>query len=99
MKNLAVHPGEILCEEFLKPRGLSQNALALALRVPPQRVSELARGKRALSVDTALRLSAYFGVTAEFWLGLQTRYDLDVAAEAGLARKIKSEVDNSGAGA
>ena len=96
MKNLVIHPGEILHEEFLKPAGLSQTALALALRVPPQRINELINGKRALSVDTALRLSAYFGNSAEFWLSLQVRHDLDAAKAAGLPKKISREVYQGG---
>lgn len=72
-----VHPGEVLLEEFLKPMGLSQNQLALAIRVPPRRINEIVLSKRGISADTALRLSRYFGNSAEFWLGLQMDYDLD----------------------
>jgi len=74
-----IHPGEVLHEEFLKPLGLSQNRLGLALGVPPRRINEIVLRKRGLSADTALRLARYFGNTAEFWLGLQMEYDLDVA--------------------
>jgi len=74
-----VHPGEILSEEFLKPMGLSQNRLALALGVPARRINEIVLGKRGISADTALRLSAYFGNSADFWLGIQMDYDLDTA--------------------
>ena len=91
-KSLAIHPGEILEEEFLKPLGLSQNALALSLRVPAQRISELVRGKRAVTVDTALRLSVYFGTNAHFWLNLQNQYDLDKAREDGLSTRVSKEV-------
>jgi addiction module HigA family antidote len=91
-KSLSVHPGEILEEEFLKPLNLSQNALALGLRVPAQRISELVRGKRSVTVDTALRLSAYFGANAQFWLSLQNQYDLDKAKEEGLAERVAKEV-------
>ncbi len=70
------HPGEILLEEFLKPMGLSQNALARAVHVSPRRINELVLGKRAMTADTALRLSRYFGVSEGFFLGLQTDYDL-----------------------
>lgn len=74
-----VHPGEILSEEFLKPMGLSQNRIALALGVPARRINEIVLGKRGISADTALRLSAYFGNSADFWLGIQMDYDLDTA--------------------
>ena len=72
-----VHPGEVLLEEFLKPMGLSQNKLALSISVPPRRINEIVHGKRAISVDTAIRLSLFFGNSAEFWLGLQMDYDLE----------------------
>ncbi|MBI4756176.1 MAG: HigA family addiction module antidote protein [Betaproteobacteria bacterium] len=71
-----IHPGEVLREEFLAPLGMSAHALALALRVPAPRIHDLVREKRALSVDTAVRLSRYFGTTAQFWLNLQSAYDL-----------------------
>lgn len=74
-----IHPGEILAEEFLKPSGLSANALAKSLGVPVTRVSEIIRGRRGVSADTALRLARYFGTSAELWLGLQAEYDLEVA--------------------
>lgn len=70
------HPGEILLEEFLKPMGLSQNALARAVHVPPRRINEIILGKRSLSADTDLRLARYFGVSEGFFLGLQVDYDL-----------------------
>ncbi len=70
------HPGEILAEEFLKPFGLSQNALARAVRVPPRRINEIVLGKRAVTADTDLRLARYFGVSEGFFLGLQADYDL-----------------------
>ena len=69
-------PGEILLEEFLRPLGLSQTALARALRVPPRRINEIVLGKRAVTADTDLRLSRYFGVSAGFFLGLQSDHDL-----------------------
>jgi hypothetical protein len=78
-KLVPVHPGEILSEEFLKPMDLSQNRLALALGVPARRINEIVLGKRGISADTALRLSAYFGNSADFWLGIQMDYDLDTA--------------------
>jgi addiction module HigA family antidote len=74
-----VHPGEVLFEEFLKPMKLSQNRLALALRVPTRRINEIVLGKRSLSANTALRLARYFGNSAQFWLTLQMDYDLDLA--------------------
>ena len=92
-KKLApVHPGEILQEEFMKPLGLSQNRLGRDLGVSPRRINEIVHGKRSITADTALRLSRYFGTSAEFWLGLQTDYDLDVARDA-LEEKIFREVN------
>jgi antitoxin HigA-1 len=79
VKLVPIHPGEILSEEFLKPMDLSQNRLALALGVPARRINEIVLGKRGISADTALRLSAYFGNSADFWLGIQMDYDLDTA--------------------
>jgi antitoxin HigA-1 len=70
------HPGEILLEEYLKPMGLSQNAVARAVHVPPRRINEIVLGKRAMSADTDLRLARYFGVSEGFFLGLQADYDL-----------------------
>jgi len=91
-KKLApVHPGEILLEEFLKPLGLSQTRLGRDLGVSPRRINEIIHGKRGITADTALRLSRYFGTTAEFWLGLQADYDLDTASDH-LAEKIAREV-------
>jgi addiction module HigA family antidote len=74
-----IHPGEILREEFMKPHGLSQNALARALGVPPRRINEIVQENRAISADTALRLARFFGTTAEIWTGLQADYDLRLA--------------------
>lgn len=76
-----VHPGEVLLEEFLKPMGISQNHLALELHVPARRINEIVLRKRGITADTALRLAKYFGTTPQFWMGLQTDYDLDVAAD------------------
>lgn len=70
------HPGEILAEELLKPMGLSQSALARAIRVPPRRINEIVLGKRAVTADTDLRLARYFGLSEGFFLGLQADYDL-----------------------
>lgn len=86
-----VHPGEVLLEEFLSPLGLSQNRLALDIRVPARRINEIVQGKRRLTPDTALRLARYFGMSPEFWLGLQLDYDLDVAEDT-LGEQIAREV-------
>jgi addiction module HigA family antidote len=86
-----LHPGEILLEEFLKPMGLSQNRLALDIRVPARRINEIIQGKRRITADTALRLAKYFNMSAKFWLGLQTDYDLDVA-EDKLADRLNKEI-------
>ena len=75
------HPGEVLREDFLKPLGLSQYALAKAIGVPQIRVSEVVNGKRAVTPDTALRLARYFGTSAEFWIGMQGTYDLEKARD------------------
>jgi addiction module HigA family antidote len=78
------HPGEILAEEFMKPLGLSDNGLAMALRVPANRITGIVNGERAVTADTALRLARYFGSTAEFWINLQAGHDLSKArAETG----------------
>jgi antitoxin HigA-1 len=74
-----IHPGEILREEFMNPRHLSQNALARALNVPPRRINEILLGKRGITADTALRLGRCFGTSAEMWVGLQADYDLRLA--------------------
>jgi addiction module HigA family antidote len=87
-----VHPGEILLHDFMEPLGLSQYALAKAIGVAPMRVSQIVRGKRALTADTALRLSRYFGTRPDWWLGFQSHYDLEMAAdklETRIARAIK----------
>ncbi len=86
-----VHPGKILQEEFLESLGLSQNKLALALRVPARRINEIVLGKRGITADTALRLGRYFGMSARFWMNLQARYDLDTAEDA-LGDRIEREV-------
>jgi addiction module HigA family antidote len=85
-----VTPGEILAEEFLAGYGLSQNALARAIGISPNRVTEIVNNRRRISADTAVRLSVFFGNSAEFWMNLQTQYDLKIArmalGEEGLAR-------------
>lgn len=86
-----VHPGEILWEEFIKPLHISQNRLGRELRVPPRRINEIVHGKRSVTADTALSLSRFFGTTAEFWLGLQADYDLDLARDK-LSAVIDREV-------
>ncbi len=78
-KNL-IHPGEILSEEFLKPMGVSQNKLAMDIHVPTPRINAIVKGTRAITADTALRLGKYFGTGPEFWINLQSNYDLCVAA-------------------
>jgi addiction module HigA family antidote len=91
-KKLApVHPGEILLEEFMQPLELSQTRLGRDLGVSPRRINEIVHGKRSITADTALRLSRYFGTSAEFWLGLQADYDLDVATDR-LSDRIAREV-------
>ena len=90
-KKLApIHPGEHLAD-ILKEAGLSSNALALRLRVPANRISGIVQGKRAITAETALRLARYFGTSAQFWMNLQSKYDLDVAEDA-IAAKISKEV-------
>lgn len=86
------HPGEILREEFLIPMGITQYRLARNLGIPPTRVTSIVKGRRAISADTALRLSRYFGTSAEFWLGLQKEYELrKTRAEIGaeIDRKVR----------
>ena len=84
-----VHPGEVLLEEFLKPMALSQNQLALAIRVPARRINELVHGRRRITADTALRFAKYFNMSPQFWLGLQMDYDLDMAEDA-MGEQIKN---------
>ena len=86
-----VHPGEVLLEEFLKPMGLSQNKLALNIGVPARRINEIVLEKRRVTADTALRLARFFGISSEFWLGLQSQYDLDVTADE-LGERLEREV-------
>lgn len=86
-----VHPGEVLSEEFLKPMGMSQNRLALNIGVPARRINEIVLEKRGITADTALRLAKFFGISPEFWLGLQSQYDIDVTADA-LGERLEREV-------
>jgi addiction module HigA family antidote len=85
-----VHPGEILREEFLAPLGISQYRLAKETSVPPRRINEIVRGSRAISANTALRLSRYFGTSERFWLNLQARYDLEIEKNR-LGRRLQRE--------
>ena len=87
-KNL-IHPGEVLREEFLKPMKISQNRLALALRVPAPRINAIVRGKRSISADTALRLGQFSKMEPQFWMNLQSNYDLCVA-KSGIWSRVKS---------
>ena len=86
-----VHPGEVLRDEFLTPMALSVYRFAREIRVSRPRLNDIVLGRRAVTTDTALRLERYFGTTPEFWINLQTRYDLDVA-ERTVGRRIKREV-------
>ena len=86
-----IHPGEILFEEFLKPLGISQYRLAADVSVPARRINEIVLGKRAISPDTALRLSRYFGMSEQFWINHQTRFDLENEKDK-LAGRLEKEV-------
>jgi len=86
-----IHPGEILREEFLLPMGVSQYRLAKEIGVSPRRINEIVHGKRAISADTALRLSRYFGMSERFWINLQGRYDIEVEKDL-LADRLDREV-------
>lgn len=93
-KKLApVHPGEILMEEFLEPMGISQYKLAKNINVPPRRINEIVHGKRAITADTALRLAKFFDTSAQFWLNLQSHYDLEIQEDI-LADRLEHEVRN-----
>jgi addiction module HigA family antidote len=83
-----IHPGEILMEDFIEGFGITQNKLAVSIGVPPRRINEIVHGKRSITADTALRLSRYFGTSAQFWLSLQDYYDLDVQMD-----RIEAELD------
>ena len=86
-----VHPGEVLLEEFLKPLGISQYRLAKETGVPPRRINEIVHGKRAVTADTALRLSRYFATSERFWLNLQAQHDLEVEKDR-LGDRLEREV-------
>ena len=87
-----IHPGEILLEEFLKPLGLSQYRLAKSMSVPPRRINEIVHGKRAVTANTALRLSRFFGTSDRFWLNLQMRFDLEVEKDR-LGESLEAQVE------
>ena len=93
MKKLPnIHPGEVLLEEFLKPLDISQNRLARAIGVPPRRINEIVHGKRAVTADTAIRLARALGTSEQFWMGLQSDYDLEEARKA--AKSTLKKVEN-----
>jgi addiction module HigA family antidote len=87
----SIHPGEILLEEFLKPLGISQYRLAKDMNVPARRINEIVHGKRAITADTALRLGKFFNMSPQFWMNLQTRYELE-KAEDRLRKTLDKEV-------
>lgn len=86
-----VHPGELLLEELIKPMALSQNRLAIDIGVDARRINEIVLGKRAITTDTALRLSRFFDNSPQFWMGLQSQYDLDIAQDQ-LGKRLEREV-------
>lgn len=90
-KHPPIHPGEILLEEFLKPMGLTQYRVAKGIGVPARRINEIVHGQRAITADTALRLSRFFGMSERFWLNLQVRYDLEVEKDR-LGDRLDQEV-------
>ncbi len=91
MTRITTTPGGVLLEEFLKPLGLTMNALSMELRLPPTRIAAIVHGQRAVTAETALRLARYFGTTPVFWMNLQTNHDLS-KAQANLAARIEAEV-------
>jgi addiction module HigA family antidote len=92
-----IHPGEVLLEEFLKPMNISQYRLAKDISVPPRRINEIVHGKRAITADTALRLSQYFRTSERFWMNLQTRYDLEKEKDR-LGDRLTKEIHPRAAG-
>lgn len=92
-----IHPGEILMEEFIEPFGITQHRLAVSIDVPPRRINEIVRGTRRITADTALRLGRYFGVSPQFWLNLQSRYDLEAELDS-LGTKLDEIVPLAQAG-
>ena len=92
MRKIApIHPGEVLLEEFLKPMGISQYRLAKDISVPPRRINEIVHGTRSITANTALRLGRYFGMSPQFWLNLQTHYDLEVERDK-LGKRLAREI-------
>ena len=87
-----VHPGVVLAEDFLKEMEISQYRLAKGIAVPPRRINEIVQGKRSITADTALRLGKFFGMEAQFWMNLQSHYDLEVAKDA-IAGKLERDVE------
>jgi antitoxin HigA-1 len=87
-----IHPGEILWEEFMEPLGISQYRLAKSISVPPRRINEIVHGKRSITADTALRLGKFFDMEAQFWMNLQSHYDLEIAQDA-LEKRLADEVE------
>lgn len=83
-----IHPGEVLLEDFIEGFGITQNKLSVAIAVPPRRINEIVHGKRGITADTAMRLSKYFGTSAEFWMNLQTHYELRIQA-----RVLRDQLD------
>jgi addiction module HigA family antidote len=92
LQRVSTHPGEMLREEFLVPLGISQNALAMKIRVPATRIGDIVHGRRAITPDTALRLARFFGNSPEFWMNLQQMYDLS-KAKIELSKTIEREVE------
>lgn len=86
-----IHPGEILQEEFLEPMGISQCSLAEDIGIPARRINKIVRGEQGISADTALRLARYFGMSVEFWTGIQTHYEIE-KAKMMLGNKLEAEV-------
>ena len=82
VKQTTVHPGEVLMDDFIGPLGITQHRLAVAIAVPPRRINEIVHGQRRITADTALRLGRYFGTTAQYWINLQTHYDLELERDA-----------------
>jgi addiction module HigA family antidote len=87
-----VHPGVTLEQDFLEPLGVSQYRLAKAIDVPPRRINEIVQGRRSITADTALRMGKFFGVEAQFWMNLQSHYDLEVAKDE-IATELEREVE------
>ena len=87
-----IHPGEVLLEDFLTPLEVTQHHLAVSIGVPPRRINEIVHGLRGISADTALRLGRYFGIEPEFWMNLQSHYDMEMARDA-LAGRLEREVE------